>query len=226
MTDLSRAEAYPPPQPCAPRRVVRLSGSLAALFALVGQAEGTKLWEDKLLGSLRAAGLMAYASPPGDGHRNTTAAERTPARLVVRPSGALAALLGTLWELWEDELLGKMRGKGLITYPSPLLRHLDTPAAAAERRRSYVARLSCALAALLDRAADAELSEDGLLGGMRAAGLIIYPSSPLAAERLSPHHLLVRLSEALAEELAGPYLPNIGYPSQLNLNEPCAQEQL
>jgi hypothetical protein len=219
-TEPPRAEAYPPPQPCAPRRVVRLSGSLAALFALVGRAEGTELWEGKLLGRLRAAGLIACASPPGDGHGTAATAERAPARLVVRLSGALAALLGTLWELWEDELLGRLRGKGMITYPSPLLQHLDTPAAVAERRRRYVARLSVALAALLGHAAGAELSEDGLLGGLRAAGLITYPPSPL----LSPHHLLlVRLSGALAEQLAGPHLANTSYPSELNFDTPCAK---
>ena len=44
-------------------------------------------------------------------------------RYVVRLSGALAALLGRAEgaELPEDDLLGWLRAKGLITYPSPLL---------------------------------------------------------------------------------------------------------
>jgi hypothetical protein len=78
--------------------------------------------------------------------------------------------------------------------------------------RGYVARLSGTLAALLGRAAGAELSEDGLWGGLRAAGLITYPPAPLTAEGPSPYHfLLVRLSVALAEELAGPDSPNAAY---------------
>jgi hypothetical protein len=44
-------------------------------------------------------------------------------RHVVRLAGALAELLGDL-ELPEDELLGWLREKGLITYPSPLLGRL------------------------------------------------------------------------------------------------------
>jgi len=46
-----------------------------------------------------------------------------PDRYVVRLSGALAALLGRAEgaELPEDELLGRLREWGLITYPSPLL---------------------------------------------------------------------------------------------------------
>jgi hypothetical protein len=48
---------------------------------------------------------------------------RSPDRYVVRLSGALAALLGRAEgaELPEDELLGRLREWGLITYPSPLL---------------------------------------------------------------------------------------------------------
>jgi len=41
---------------------------------------------------------------------------------------------------------------------------------------SYVVHLSGALAALLGRAEGAELPEDDLLGWLRAAGLITYPS--------------------------------------------------
>jgi hypothetical protein len=49
--------------------------------------------------------------------------EESPDRYVVRLSGALAALLGRAEsaELPEDELLGRLREWGLITYPSPLL---------------------------------------------------------------------------------------------------------
>jgi hypothetical protein len=52
--------------------------------------------------------------------------ERSPGRYVVRLSAALAALLGRREgaELWEDEVLGKMREHGLLTYPSPLLGRL------------------------------------------------------------------------------------------------------
>jgi hypothetical protein len=43
-----------------------------------------------------------------------------PDRYVVRPAGVLAEILGAA-EIWEDELLLKLRAAGLIAYPSPLL---------------------------------------------------------------------------------------------------------
>jgi len=51
----------------------------------------------------------------------------SPDHYVVRLSGALAALLGQAEgdELPEDDLLGWLRAKGLITYPSPLLGPLE-----------------------------------------------------------------------------------------------------
>jgi hypothetical protein len=51
------------------------------------------------------------------------AGEQASGRYVVRLSGALAALMGRAAgvELWEDEALGMMRERGLLTYPSPLL---------------------------------------------------------------------------------------------------------
>ena len=107
------------------RHVVRLSDALAALLARVCRAEGVVLWEDKVLSRLRAKGLMSYAEPPGDGHRApVAAAESGPVRHVVRLSEALAALVETSWELWEDELLGRLRAKGLITYLTPLIGRL------------------------------------------------------------------------------------------------------
>jgi hypothetical protein len=100
--------------------------------------------------------------------------------------------------------------------------------------------LSAALAALLDHAAGAELSEDELLGELREAGLITYPSPVLgrllgilpgrlfellvilpwwALVRLQgsspPQRLRARLSGALAEELAGACLPSNEYPFQI-----------
>jgi len=51
---------------------------------------------------------------------------------------------------------------------------MQTPAAASLPR--HVVHLSGALAALLGRAAGAELSEDELLAWLREAGLITYPS--------------------------------------------------
>jgi hypothetical protein len=110
-----------------------------------------------------------------------------------------------------------------------------TAAAAAARppHRGKVACLSAALATLLGHAAGAELSEDEVLDGLRETGLITYPSPLLgrllgilpgrlfellvllpwwALVRLqgpsAPHRLRARLSGALAEELAGPYLPD------------------
>jgi len=76
--------------------------------------------------------------------------------------------------------------------------------------RGYIARLSGALAALLSHrhAEGAELSEDELLGGLRKARLTSYEflPAPQRAQGGTPRHrLLVRLSAALAEELAGPY---------------------
>ena len=52
-----------------------------------------------------------------------SSAASDPDRYVVRLSGALAALLGRAegTELPEDDLLGWLRGAGLITYQSPLL---------------------------------------------------------------------------------------------------------
>jgi hypothetical protein len=64
----------------------------------------------------------------------------------------------------------------------------------------YVVRLSGALAALLGRAAGAELPEDDLLGWLRAKGLITYPSPLLGAG------LLEKLPEVLAAEVL-PRLP-------------------
>jgi len=51
-----RRAPRPAPPRSAPRRVVRLSEALAALFALVGRAEGAELWEDRLL----AGGLHSF----------------------------------------------------------------------------------------------------------------------------------------------------------------------
>ena len=53
-------------------------------------------------------------------HIPAAESERSPDCYVVRLSGDRAALLGDV-ELPEDELLGWLRAKGLITYPSPLL---------------------------------------------------------------------------------------------------------
>jgi len=84
---------------------------------------------------------------------------------------------------------------------------MQTPAATDERSLPrHVVRLSDALAALLGRAEEgAELSEDGLLGGLRQQGLITYPPWTRAQGLRPPHRLLVRLSGALAEQLARPY---------------------
>ena len=60
-------------------------------------------------------------------------------------------------------------------------------------------RLTSALAALLGRAEGTELPEDDLLGWLRAAGLITYPSP-----------LLVGLLEELPEVLAAEVLPRLG----------------
>jgi len=70
-------------------------------------------------------------------------------------------------------------------------------AAAALSLPRHVVRLSAALAVLLGQAEAAELSEDGLLGSLREAGLITYPS-PL----LGP---LIELPEVFAAEV----LPHI-----------------
>jgi len=116
------------------RYAVRLLGALAALL---GRAEGAELWEGELLERMRAAGLITYPSPPNQHrarvaqaamrHPAAAAAEHSTDRRVARLWGALAALLGRaegaeLW--WEDELLGRLRVQGLITYPSPLLGRL------------------------------------------------------------------------------------------------------
>jgi hypothetical protein len=116
------------------------------------------------------------------------------------------------------------------------------PGAAQPPYRGYITCLSTALAALMGRAAVAELSEDELLGELRKEGLTTYLSPQLArwlerppgrlsvqllgAEPIgllwwllvrlqgpsSPHRLGARLSGALAEELAGPNLPNTECP--------------
>jgi hypothetical protein len=63
---------------------------------------------------------------PADTFLRLTMQTPTPTSYVVRLSGALAALLGRSEgaELPEDELLGRLREWGLITYPSPLLEGL------------------------------------------------------------------------------------------------------
>jgi len=58
----------------------------------------------------------------------------------------------------------------------------------------YIVRLSGPLAALLGRAQGAELPEDDLLGWLRAAALITYPSPLLGG-------LLEKLPEVLAVEV-------------------------
>ena len=70
----------------------------------------------------------------------------------------------------------------------------------------YVVRLAGALAALLERAEGVELWEDELVPCLRVKGLITYRPSTRAQGLSPPHRLLVRLSRALAQELAGPYL--------------------
>ena len=67
----------------------------------------------------------SQATTFSDMRTRTTENERPPCpdRYFVRLSGDLAALLGDV-ELPEDELLGWLRAKGLITYPSPLLGRL------------------------------------------------------------------------------------------------------
>ena len=85
--------------------------------------------------------------------------------------------------------------------------------------RGYVARLSATLAAMLARVAGAELSEDELLLRLGERWLITYPPATraqgLSAPHRIPHHRNVRLSAALAEELAGPYLPRTKYALQI-----------
>ena len=94
---------------------------------------------------------------------------------------------------------------------------MQTPVAAAAERPSvsgYLARMSAALAALLGRAAGAELSEDELLLWLRVKGQITYPLSPLRVQEMTPpQRLTVRLSWELAKMLAGPYLPSTGLVS-------------
>jgi hypothetical protein len=67
-------------------------------------------------------------------------------------------------------------------------------AAAAPSFPRHVVRLSSALAALLDRAGGAELSEDELLLRLKEAGLITYPSPLLA-------RLLQELPDVLAADV-------------------------
>ena len=102
---------------------------------------------------------------------------------------------------------------------SPSLFAMQTTTSAAEAPpsdRGFVARVSGegALAALLGHgharchAEGAEVLEDELLGRLRDAGLVTYglagnPASQTAQGRTPPHRLLVRLSGALAEVLAG-----------------------
>jgi hypothetical protein len=76
---------------------------------------------------------------------------------------------------------------------------MQSPASDSERFADrYVVRLAAALAALLGRAEGAELSEDELLGWLRAKGLITYPSP-----------LLVGLLEGLPEIIAAEVLPRL-----------------
>jgi len=95
---------------------------------------------------------------------------------------------------------------------------MQTPAVAAAAAvdpapdRGYVACLSVTLAALLGRAAGAELSEDELLLTLGEVGLITYSPSTRAQGVIPPRRRRVRLSAALAEELAGAYSPDTEHP--------------
>jgi hypothetical protein len=121
-------------------------------------------------------------------------------------------------------------------------------AAARPPHRGKIACLSAALAALVGHAAGAELSEDELLEGLREAGQLTYPAPLLGRllgvliERLCellgllwwllvrlqepspPHRLSARLSGALAEELAGPCVPDNGFPLQIARKDSLADQ--
>jgi hypothetical protein len=118
----------------------------------------------------------------------------------------------TILRLSPDNLLlsGKKRGRTPprtrqhtpVAHPPPPFSASAMQFPASDRERPpdrYVVRLSGALAALLGRAAGTELPEDDLLGWLRAAGLITYPSP-----------LLVGLLEKLPEVLAAEVLPRLG----------------
>ena len=128
----------------------------------------------------------AHADPSGMHYPDAASLHR----LLVRLSGALAALLGHAEGaemISEDELLRRLGAAGLITYPSPLLRGL--------LEKVPEVCLSGVLAALLGHAEGAELfSEDTLLGWLREAGLISYPSPVLG-------RLLAELPDVLAAEV-------------------------
>ena len=172
--------------------------------------------------------MARVAPPPLHAAGHTATSVMDPAagspslpRHVVSLSDALAALLGQAEgaeitggaELPEDEFLDGLRAAGLVTYLSPpaqphaLAVHAATSAAqppaaaaaAAERgpnRRDV--RLAGALAALLGHAEGAEITEDEVLGRLREARLITYPSP-----------LLRRLLEELLDLFVAEVLPQL-----------------
>jgi hypothetical protein len=98
-------------------------------------------------------------------------------------------------------------------------------AAAPPADRGHIARLSGALAALLGLAEGVELSEGNVLARLWQQGLIPSPTSTRAQGASPPHHR-VRLSGALAKEMAGFHLPNTGYPVPLNLMKSCPRNRV
>jgi hypothetical protein len=141
-------------------------------------------------------------------------------RHVVRLSAALSALLGgaeggEINEVAgrpEDELLDELRAAGLVTpavhaansAPQSLAGAATTATAAAAATAASssidrrVVRLADALAALLGHAEGAEITEDEVLGSLREAGLITYPSP-----------LLGRLLGELRDLFAAEVLPQL-----------------
>jgi len=116
----------------------------------------------------------------------TTAAAATAARPIHRGYvacmwTALAALLGHAAgaELSEDELLGELRGEGLITYPSPLLAFLE----------KYPDLFKDEVLPSLDPPARASLARTGRAMRETVCPLAIFPSGPPRGLNLGPVRL-------------------------------------
>ena len=130
-TAVLAAQAPPPlledlfPRSCRPGSLGRPVGSLRILISKSLDNSGGEEGSGADAATSPHASLHTPAAHISASAMQSPASDRarSPDRYVVRLSGALAALLGRAEgaELPEDELLGRLREWGLITYPSPLL---------------------------------------------------------------------------------------------------------
>ena len=198
--------------------VVRLSDALAALLG-PEIYEGAELSEDEFVEALRAAGLVTYPSPPTAEHHAPAAhADASAAQPPAVAASAAAVAEGArrvgLVTSPSPPPNAEHQAPATISAAQPAATATATAtataastaaaataatvAAAAGSTDQRVMHLAGALAALLGHAEGAEITEDEVLGRLRQAGLITYPSP-----------LLGRLLEELRDLFAAEVLPHL-----------------